>query len=190
MCWTPSQSILCGAGGLRRGKRHHRYWSGTGKCSAERHDYHGHRRYSKEQGAVSWQICSQGNQSPVYLQPSFWFVRAITLQFGIDTSSFRINLAALSGWLCKVPQKISPERKKPTGFDTNRLCKYNLQYSVVDRRCKHLPYVICVPLIRKLHCHDPKIVLQPCDIRMGSILDILLVPALKQTVTDFPLFLC
>ena len=51
--------------------------------------------------------------------PHFWFVRAITLQFDIDASSFRINLATLSGWLCKVPQNA----KKPTGFDTNRLCK-------------------------------------------------------------------
>lgn len=56
--------------------------------------------------------------------PPFWFVRAITLQFDIDASSFRINLATLSGWLCKVPQNA----KKPTGFDTNRLCKiFNIQ---------------------------------------------------------------
>ena len=44
----------------------------------------------------------------VFPTPPFWFVRAITLQFDIGASSFRINLATLSRWLCNSTR----ERKK------------------------------------------------------------------------------
>lgn len=37
----------------------------------------------------------------VFPTPPFWLVRAITLQFDIDASSFHIDLATLSRWLCK-----------------------------------------------------------------------------------------
>ena len=46
----------------------------------------------------------------VFPTPPFWFVRAITLQFDIGASSFRIDLATLSRWLCKQYQRTQKSR--------------------------------------------------------------------------------
>ena len=54
--------------------------------------------------------------------PPFWFVRAITLQFDIGASSFRINLATLSRWLCKGFMTIKKADWLFLNY-TNRLCK-------------------------------------------------------------------
>ena len=88
--------------------------------------------------------------------------------------SFLLDLAVLSGRLCKVPQNA----KKPTGFYTNRLCN-NSPYSVLNLCSKQLPYVICIPLIWKQHRHNPKSIVESCYICVGGIFTIFFVPALQ-----------
>lgn len=92
----------------------------------------------------------------------------------IGASSFLLDLAAFSGRLCKVPQNA----KKPTGFYTNRLCNSSL-YSVLNLCRKQFPYVICIPLIWKQHRHNPKSIIESCDICVGGIFTIFFVPALQ-----------
>ena len=98
--------------------------------------------------------------------------------------TFRIDLAALSRRLCKKGWKTQKSRlaAKPIGS------MYPIYIQFLFLR-KQFAYFLCIPFIRKQHCHNPKSIVQPCDICVGGIFNILLIPTLKQAVTDISLFL-
>ena len=67
----------------------------------------------------------------VFPTPPFWLVRAITLQFDIDASSFRIDLATLSRWLCKQYQRTQKSRLllKSIRISGFVICLRHIQFS-------------------------------------------------------------
>ena len=66
----------------------------------------------------------------VFPTPPFWFVRAITLQFDIGASSFRIDLATLSRWLCNSTRERSS-------------ISISLTVAVAKWKCKHFRLARC-----------------------------------------------